>query len=62
MARPRATTLRRQYTRRLNAQLMREVDHISVDDDQQTTERAEETLDDLMKKYRTRGNDLRWRI
>lgn len=62
MARPRATTLRRQYTLRLNTQLMREVGHISVDDDQQTTERVEEALRDLMKKYRTRGNDLRWRI
>ena len=55
MARPRATKLRRQYGLRLDPQLMREVAHISVDEDKQLNELVEEALRDLVKKYRDKG-------
>ncbi len=55
MARPPATKLRRQYGLRLDPQLMREVAHISVDEDKQLNELVEEGLRDLVKKYRDKG-------
>jgi len=52
MARPRSLKLRKQYGLRLEAQLMKEVEHLSVDEEKWLNELVEEALRDLLKKYR----------
>ncbi|MEO7863627.1 MAG: hypothetical protein ABIU05_24965 [Nitrospirales bacterium] len=52
MARPRSLKLRKQYGLRLDAQLMREVEHLAVDERKWLNELTEEALRDLLKKYR----------
>lgn len=52
MARPRSPKQRKQYGLRLDAQLMREVEHLAVDEQKWLNELTEEALRDLLKKYR----------
>ena len=55
MARPRSPKQRQQYGLRLDPQLMREIKHLSVDEQKQLNELAEEALRDLLKKYREKA-------
>ena len=55
MARPRSPKQRKQYGLRLDAQLMREVEHLSVDEQKWLNELTEEALRDLLKKYREKS-------
>lgn len=54
MARPRSLKHRKQYGLRLDAQLMREVEHLSVDEQKWLNELTEEALRDLLKKYQAK--------
>ena len=55
MARPRSPKQRKQYGLRLDAQLMREIEHLSVDEQKWLNELTEEALRDLLKKYREKA-------
>lgn len=55
MARPRSPKQRKQYGLRLDAHLMREVEHLAVDEHKWLNELTEEALRDLLKKYRDKG-------
>jgi hypothetical protein len=55
MARPRSPKQRKQYGLRLDAQLMREIEHLSVDEQKWLNELTEEALRDLLKKYREKS-------
>ena len=55
MARPRSTKQRKQFGLRLDPQLMRELKHLSVDEQKQLNELAEEAFRDLLKKYREKA-------
>lgn len=59
MARPRSTKQRKQYGLRLDAQLMREIEHLAVDEQKWLNELTEEALRDLLKKYREKRKDSR---
>ena len=54
MARPRSPKQRKQYGLRLDAQLMREVEHLAVDEQKWLNELTEEALRDLLKKYQSK--------
>jgi predicted HicB family RNase H-like nuclease len=56
MARPRSTKQRKQYGLRLDPQLMRELAHLSVDEQKWLNELTEEAICDLLKKYRDKSN------
>ena len=55
MARPRSPKQRKQYGLRLDPQLMREIEHLSVDEQKWLNELTEEALRDLLKKYREKA-------
>jgi hypothetical protein len=55
MARPRSLKQRKQYGLRLDPQLMREVEHLSVDQQRYLNELTEEAFRDLLKKYREKS-------
>lgn len=55
MARPRSLKQRKQYGLRLDPQLMREIEHLSVDEQKWINELTEEALRDLLKKYREKS-------
>ena len=55
MARPRSPKQRKQYGLRLDPQLMREIEHLSVDQQKYLNELAEEAFRDLLKKYRDKS-------
>ena len=55
MARPRSPKQRKQYGLRLDALLMREIEHLSVDEQKWLNELTEEALRDLLKKYREKA-------
>ena len=55
MARPRSPKHRKQYGLRLDPQLMREIEHLSVDERKWVNELTEEALRDLFKKYREKS-------
>ena len=55
MARPRSPKQRKQYGLRLDPLLMREIEHLSVDEQKWINELTEEALRDLLKKYREKG-------
>ena len=55
MARPRSPKQRKQYGLRLDASLMREIEHLSVDEQKWLNELTEEALRDLLKKYREKA-------
>jgi hypothetical protein len=55
MARPRSLKQRQQFGLRLDPQLMREIKHLSVDEQKQLNELTEEALRDLLKKYREKA-------
>ena len=52
MARPRSAKVRKQYGLRLDLHLMREIEHLTVDQQRFLNELVEEALRDLLKKYR----------
>ena len=52
MARPSSPKQRKQYGLRLDPQLMREIEHLSVDEQKWVNELTEEALRDLLKKYK----------
>lgn len=54
MARPRSPKQRKQFGLRLDAQLMREIEHLSVDEQKWLNELTEEALRDLLKKYQAK--------
>ena len=56
MARSRSTKQRKQYGLRLDPQLMRELAHLSVDEQKWLNELTEEAICDLLKKYRDKSN------
>ncbi len=58
MARPRSLKQRQQFGLRLDPQLMRELKHLSVDEQKQLNELTEEALRDLLKKYREKKGPL----
>jgi hypothetical protein len=55
MARPRSLKQRKQYGLRLDPQLMREIEHLSVDQQKYLNELTEEAFRDLLKKYREKS-------
>lgn len=55
MARTRSSKTRKQYGLRLDLHLMREVEHLTVDQQRFLNELVEEALRDLLKKYREKG-------
>ena len=55
MARPRSPKQRKQYGLRLDVHLMREVEHLAVDERKWLNELTEEALRDLVKKYRDKA-------
>ncbi|MGH7182706.1 MAG: hypothetical protein ACREJN_12110 [Nitrospiraceae bacterium] len=52
MARPRSPKERKQYGLRLDRHLMRELEHLSVDEQKWLNDLVEEAVRDLLKKYR----------
>ena len=52
MARPRSPKVRKQYGLRLDVHLMRDLEHLSVDEQKWLNELTEEAIRDLLKKYR----------
>ncbi len=58
MARDKPDT-RKNYGLRLNQELMRELSHLSVDEDRWLNELVEEAVRDLLKKYREKLRDRR---
>lgn len=54
MARPRSLKQRKQYGIRLDPQLMREIEHLSVDQQKFMNELTEEAFRDLLKKYQAK--------
>ena len=57
MARPRSPKQRKQYGLRLDPQLMREIEYLSVDQQKYLNELTEEAFRDLLKKYREKRKD-----
>jgi hypothetical protein len=55
MARPRSPKQRKQYGLRLDHQLMRELEHLSVDEQRWLNELTEEAIRDLLKKYQDKS-------
>ena len=55
MARPRSTKTRKQYGLRLDLHLMRELEHLTVDQQRFLNELVEEAVRDLLKKYRDKA-------
>ena len=55
MARPRSTKQRKQYGLRLDLHLMRELEHLTVDERRFLNEMVEEAIRDLLKKYREKA-------
>ena len=55
MARPRLSKERKQYGLRLDAQLMRELEHLAVDTQRWLNDLTEEAIRDLLKKYRDKA-------
>lgn len=58
MARPRSPKQRKQYGLRLDPQLMRELEHLSVDEQKWMNELTEEAIRDLLKKYQAKRGQL----
>jgi hypothetical protein len=52
MPRPRSPKERRQYGLRLDVHLMRDLEHLSVDEQKWLNDLVEEAVRDLLKKYR----------
>jgi len=52
MARDKATPERKPYGLRLDQLLMRDLQHLAVDEDKWMNEMVEEAITDLLKKYR----------
>ena len=59
MVRPRPEKQRRQYGLRLNLHLMRDVEHLAVDEQRGVNELVEEAVRDLLKKYKEKRKDMR---
>lgn len=59
MARPKSPVKRKQYGLRLDLHLMKEIEHLSVDEEKWLNELVEEGLRDLLKKYREKKRDAR---
>jgi len=57
MARPPAPHPRKQYGLRLDVALMRDLEHLAVDENKWLNELAEEAIRDLLKKYRVKGKE-----
>jgi len=55
MPRLKSTKIRKQYGLRLDLHLMREVEHLTVDQQRFLNELVEEALRDLLKKYKDKG-------
>ncbi len=59
MPRPPAPEQRKQYGLRLRIRLMRELRHLSVDQDKNLNDLVEEGIQDLLKKYREKRKEQR---
>ncbi len=59
MARPRSPKERKQRGLRLDVNLMRELEHLSVDEQKWLNELIEEAIKDLLKKYREKRREAR---
>lgn len=52
MARPKSSKQRRQYGLRLESEMMRDLEHLAVDEQKWLNELVEEAVKDLLKKYK----------
>jgi hypothetical protein len=59
MPREKSPSSRKTYGLRLDQALMKELQHLSVDEEQRMNKLVEEGIRDLLKKYRDRRRDAR---
>ena len=55
MPRPRSARVRHQYGVRLDPHLMKDLEHLSLDEQRYTNEFLEEAIKDRLKKYREKS-------
>lgn len=59
MAREKSNPGRKMYGLRLDQALLRDLQHLAVDEDKWMNEMVEEAIRDLLKKYREKRKELR---